>query len=94
MLDFYLVKDATLDLDHGLSEFDYLGGIDYNEFSLLQEQQIIDLDLNYFNDFRWTTEQAIAKLNLLEKVNANQYFLTDILRKAKERNCGVIAYSD
>ncbi len=94
MLDFYLIKDITPKSNHGASEADYLGGIEYNEFEQLQNENIIEEDLDYYQDFRWTTEQVMAKSEILDKAKAKTYKLTEILRKAKEQNCGVIAYCD
>ena len=94
MLDFYLIKDDVKDSDHGISELDYLGAIDYSEFQQLQNEKVIEDQHDYFKDFRWVNEQVTAKINQLEQIKAEGYKLIDILRKAKEQNCGVIAFAD
>jgi hypothetical protein len=94
MLDFYLIKDATQISKHSVSHLDYLGGIDYNEFEELQNEKVIEDDLDYFQDFRWTSEQVTAKLVILERGSRVNYKMADILNKAKDQDSGVIAYCD
>jgi hypothetical protein len=94
MLDFYLIKDTTPKPNHRMPDRDYLGGIDYGEFEQLQEEKIIEGHLDYFKDFRWTSEQVAAKSELLGRAKSKGYKLAEILGKAKAQNCGVIAYCD
>lgn len=77
-----------------MSQHDYLGGIDYTEFEQLQDEQIIEEDLDYYDAFRWTSEQVAAKSELLNKAKAKGYKLTEILSKAKEQDSGVVAFCD
>jgi hypothetical protein len=94
MLDFYLIKDATHTSNYNVSHLDYLGGIDYNEFEELQNEKVIEDDLNYFQDFRWTSEQVTAKLIILERASRDNYKMAEILNKAKDQDSGVIAFCD
>jgi len=89
-----LIHDTQPKPNHGPSNLDYLGGIEYQEFEKLQDGKIIEAHLDYYKDFRWTSEQVVSKLELLRKENAKRYSLKDILEKAKERESGVIAYGD
>jgi hypothetical protein len=94
MLDFYLIKDTTSKPNNGPSDLDYLGGIDYDEFEKLQDEKIIEGHLDYYKDFRWTSEQVAVKSKILEQTSAKNYKLQGILRKAKQQDCGIIAYCD
>lgn len=94
MLDFYLIKDTTSKPNNGTSDLDYLGGIDYDEFEQLQDEKVIEGHLDYYKDFRWTSEQVATKSEALAKSKAKGYKLAEILTKAREQNCGVIAYCD
>lgn len=94
MLHFYLIKDATPASAHGMLPADFLGGIDYSEFEQLQDDNIIENHLDFFKDFRWTSEQVATKLAMLTEAKSKEYRLYDILRRAKEQDCGLIAYCD
>lgn len=94
MLDFYLIKNTVSKPIHGTSELDYLGWIDYDEFEQLQDEKIIEEHLDYYKDFRWTSEQVASKTTRLEALKAKGYRIVEILNKARHQNCGVIAYSD
>jgi hypothetical protein len=102
MLDFYLIKDATSTSNHGLSKEDYAGGINDSEFDYLQNIHIIEDWLDYYQDFRWTNEQVNQKLSrLLDYLNAQkepgkspQLAILAILEKARQSECGLVAYAD
>ena len=94
MLDFYLIEDTTPKSQHTASGQDYLGGLEYGAFEALQVAKIIEEHLDYFKDFRWTTEQVVGKWKLLAKSMQKDHPLTQILKKAADRNSGIIAYAD
>lgn len=94
MLDFFLIPDTSSARNIASSDLDYLGGIEYEEFELLQELKIIENHLDYYKDFRWTSDQVSSKLKLLAKLSDRKFRLAEILRKAQSAEVGVIAYGD
>jgi hypothetical protein len=108
MLDFYLISENYQPYT-SLSNLDYVGSINYNDFIHLQKLSIIEHWVDYSNNYRWTNEQVHTKYQVLRKLNKPSYrswkrkvetpktpeatFLY-ILREAIETDNELIAYSD
>ena len=94
MLDFYLISDELPD-DYALTQAEYAGGIKMQEFEQAQHAHVIDYHLNFFNDFRWSSVQVKQKVAQLHSTHSEQFAaLIQILQKAEEVNCGVMAFGD
>lgn len=57
MLDFYFISDELPD-DYALTQPEYAGGIKMHEFEQLQHAYVIDYQLDFFDDFRWSSLQV------------------------------------
>ena len=94
MLDFHTIRDDQAASAHGLSLV-LVGGIEYEEVIAAQEAGVIEPHLDYYGDFRWSSELINRKLALLEKLNNKQFEeLVSILKQAKAAESGVIAQGD
>jgi hypothetical protein len=94
MLDFYFISDELPD-DYALKQAEYAGGIKMREFEQAQHAHVIDYQLDFFDDFRWSSVQVKQKLALLHSTHSDQFAtLMQILQRAEELNCGVIAFGD
>jgi hypothetical protein len=94
MLDFYLIADISSKRNPASSDPDFLDGIDYEEFEELRELKIIEDHLDYYKDFRWTSDQVSSKLKLLDNLTGKKFRLAEILKKAKLAQVGIIAFGD
>ncbi|MGI4872961.1 MAG: hypothetical protein ACRYFX_17510 [Janthinobacterium lividum] len=96
MLDFYLICDHEPRRSQPPVKSKYAGGIADGEFSDAQKYGIIEHRHDYYGDFRWSSQQAKVKLELLKNTsNMTLLFsLTGILQKAVEANSGLIAFGD
>lgn len=99
MLDFYLIKDdqskPNNPRNNGLKR---IGGLDENTFEDLQHKEIIDRRFDYYSNFRWDTT-VIRQLNETIKqkhpnLDNNIKQLLELLEKASNVQCGIIAYGD
>ena len=95
MLDFYLISDEQPD-DYPLTHaVEYAGGIKMREFEQAQHAHIIDYQLGFFDDFRWSSTQVRQRLVKVYETHSEQFdALRGILQQAMEMNCGVIAFCD
>ncbi|MGY3087066.1 hypothetical protein ACVWYF_000092 [Hymenobacter sp. UYAg731] len=94
MLDFYLIKDEEPN-SYSFTQEEYAGGIRMLEFEQAQYARIIEPHLDFFKDFRWSSEQAKQKLQHVQATKSEQFAaLQKILQRAIEMNCGVMAVAD
>jgi len=94
MLDFYFISDELPD-DYALTQVEYVGGIKMHEFEQAQHARVIDYHLDFYDDFRWSSAQVKQKLAQLHSTHSEQFAaLMQILQKAVELNCGIIAFGD
>lgn len=96
MLDFYLIKDEQKKPDYPEQEnLEFVSGIDYNTYERLINKGVIDKRFDYYSDFRWNSQMIKQMMNKeVEKLNPDIAKLNDILRKAIEKNSGLIAFCD
>ncbi len=106
MLDFYLIKDevsrpGALEL----KALEYAGGLEVEVFEELQNRNIIDKQLSYWTDFRWSSQDVKQKFEWLIQNNSNlrenrpevesvETKLFAILEKAVWVQYGLIAIAD
>lgn len=94
MLDFYFISDE-LPADYALTQAEYAGGIKMREFEQAQHAHVIGYELDFFDDFRWSSSRVKQKLAQLSSNHSDQFTsLMHILRRAEELNCGVMAFGD
>jgi hypothetical protein len=94
MLDFYTIRDDQAASARGL-KLALVGGIEYEEFIAAQDAGVIEPHLDYYENFRWSSELALRKLALLVKLNSKQFeHLTAVLKQAKATESGLIARGD
>lgn len=99
MLDFYLIDDdqskPSCPEDMNLK---YIGGLDERTFRNLKAKGLIDGRFNYHTDFRWKSDLIKQKHHeLTNHKNQNDTDLRrffELINKAQEINCGLIAYCD
>ena len=96
MLDFYLIKDEQKKPDYPEQEnLEFVSGIDYETYERLIIKGMIDKRFDYYSDFRWNNQMVKQIMNKKGKErNSDFEKLSDILKKAIEKNCGLIAYCD
>ncbi len=96
MLEFYLIKDEQKKPDYPEQEnLEFVNGIDYNTYERLINKGLIDKRFDYYSDFRWNSLMIKQIMNKgAEKQDSDIAKLNDILRKAIEKNSGLIAYCD
>ena len=94
MLDFFLIRDEQ-PKQYSLTQEEYAGGIKMLEFEQAQNARIIESQLDFFKDFRWSSAQVKQKLLLIQATKSEHFgALQKILQRAIEVNCGVIAFGD
>lgn len=94
MLDFYTIRDDQATSARAL-KLVLVGGIEYEEFTAAQDAGIIEPHLDYYRDFRWSSELVQRKLALLVKLNSKALEpLASVLKQAKAAACGVVARGD
>ena len=94
MLDFYSIMDEHPN-NAASKKLHYLGGIEEEEFEAAQEAGIVENHLNYYRDFRWSSELVKRKLDVIAKINSPKFFkLNAVLKQAANANCGVKAFGD
>ncbi|MBO2031823.1 hypothetical protein J4D99_10535 [Siccationidurans ginsengisoli] len=92
MLDFFFIRDEQPRSSDQLSP---AGGIAYEEFINSQEASVIDNYLDYYGDFRWSSQLVRQKRALLTPaVEAAIPNLASILKQAFAAECGLIAFGD
>ena len=106
MLDFYLIKDeVTQPKDAELKLFAYAGGLEIEEFEELQNKHIINEQLSFWTDFRWSSQEVKKKFEWLIQNNRDlrenrpepecvEAKLFAILEKAVWTQYGLIAIAD
>ncbi|MET4073088.1 hypothetical protein [Hymenobacter sp. UYCo722] len=72
MLDFSFINDEQPAHSRQLS---YAGGIEYEKFVKAQELKIVEIHLDYYGKFRWSSLQIKQKLE------------AKLFRKSRERSC-------
>ena len=73
MLDFYSIMDEHPN-NAASKKLTYLGGIEEEEFEAAQEAGIVENHLNYYRDFRWSSELVKRKLDVIAKINSPKFF--------------------
>ncbi|GAA3972890.1 hypothetical protein [Hymenobacter antarcticus] len=96
MMDLHLMPDQQ---DDNSEAYDwksaYLGGIGLQEFHDAQEGNILAHELDYYEDFRWSSEFVKKILSELIDANNHSFFnLIKILERAAKLDCGVYAVAD
>ena len=99
MLDFHLIQDFESIGAHSAEVYNHVGGMDYSEFAFWKESGILEEDLDFFSNFRLTSEQVSEKLDKAMLIVANNNLPTThqfiaILNNAKTKSSGLIAYAD
>ena len=99
MLDFYIINDKHSNPDYPKQiNFEYVGGLEYRTFENLKTKGLIEDSFDYYSDFRWNSNFVKQKYNSLIKIeNQNDSDIRtffELISKAKEVNCGLIAYCD
>jgi hypothetical protein len=103
MLDFYLIPsdESFPDDSAGL---DAAGGLDMSTFERLQRYGVIEDDVSFFEDFRWSYHSVLDKYKFLRKNydaikeerydGSDEYKLFEILIKAHETKMDLVAFCD
>lgn len=91
MLNFYFIADEQPD-STASDELIYAGGVEEAEFAMAQQVGLIDHYTDYYDDFRWTSEQVANKLFLLATCPFRaSTALQEILTQAQVTGSGLIA---
>ncbi len=97
MLDFYLIPDnQSTPVSPGSLE--PAGGLDSRTFRLLKEKNIIPPHYDYYTDFRWNNtlvqqlEDKLLATGMPADTDAQQLLV--LLRAARKRQSGLVAYAD
>ena len=94
MLDFYSIMDEHPN-NAASKKLTYLGGIEEEEFEAAQEAGIAENHLNYYRDFRWSSELVKRKLDVIAKMNSSTLFkLNVVLKQTATANYGVKAFGN
>jgi hypothetical protein len=92
MLDFSFITDEQSMYARNLS---YAGGIEYEEFELAQELNLLEKHLDYYGKFRWTSQNIQQKRAMLTPaIEAAIPDFTAILKQAFAASCGLVAFGD
>ncbi len=106
MLDFYLIKDeVSRPGAPELKSLEYAGGLKVEVFEELQAKEIIDQQLSYWDDLRWSSQDVKQKFEWLIQNNMDlrenrpeaesaETKLFAILEKAVWTQYGLIAIAD
>ncbi|GAA4378012.1 hypothetical protein [Hymenobacter koreensis] len=106
MLDFYLLDDgAAIPNPVRLAELPKAGELSEEEFTHLQKLRIIETRLDFYHNFRWSSDMVTMKLQLLLRrypdltpasatpdAEAQRFFL--ILLNASSASTGLLAIAD
>jgi len=99
MLDFYLLDDNQ-PKQKRVRDLVYLGGIEANIFHQMQAEGIIEARLDYYSDFRWSSEVVARMLLSLHGKQKSIAFepgvatFASILQKAVDLKSGIVAFGD
>ena len=99
MLDFYLLKDEQRKPDYPEQvDLEFAGGLGSNTFENLKSKGFIEAQYDYYSDFRWSNSQIQQKYKKLQTSKSSKdtdvISLFEILEKARQEDCGLIAYCD
>jgi hypothetical protein len=100
MLNFYLLDDSQPRSKQPGQNLVHLGGIEAQTFYQMQAEGVIEAQLDYYADFRWSNE-VVARMRLLlhSKQKSIAFELgvstfASILQEAVNVKSGVIAFGD
>ncbi|MET3877603.1 hypothetical protein [Chitinophaga sp. OAE865] len=98
MLDFYLIPDIQ-PTPGSPGSLEQAGELDSRTFGLLKEKKIIPPQYDYYTDFRWnnTLIQQLENTILMKpalQADTDVQQLLLLLRAAREKQSGLIAYAD
>lgn len=97
MLDFYLIPDIQ-PTPASPESLEHAGALGSRSFRLLKEKQFIPPHYDYYTDFRWNSavvqqlENTVLKTALQADTDVQQLLV--LLRAARERQSGLVAYAD
>jgi Tfp pilus assembly ATPase PilU len=92
MLDFRFIND---ELPMHSRQTSYAGSIEIEEFEKAQELKVIEMHLDYYGKFRWSSFQVKQKRELLiQAISAQIPNLSSILKEAFAGNYGLAAFGD
>jgi hypothetical protein len=92
MLDFSFITDGQSMRTRGLNR---AGGIEWKEFEVAQNLQLIEKHCDYYGDFRWSSQQVRQKqATLTPAIEAAVPHLAAILKQAFVAECGLAAFGD
>jgi hypothetical protein len=92
MLDFSFIRDEQ---PKNSSNLNYAGGIRYDEFIKAQESGLIENHLDFYGDFRWSSQLVRDKRGMLTpNVEVAIPNLASILKQAFAAECGLVAFGD
>jgi len=100
MLDFYLLDDSQPKRNKPGQDLVYLGGTEANIFHQMQAEGIIEAWLDYYSDFRWSSEVVARMLLLLHEKQKSIAFepgvvtFAAMLQKAIDLKSGIVAFGD
>ena len=92
MLELYFTRDEQPSNNEQIGA---AGEIDYEEFDEAQKLEVIESDLDYFDNFRWTSQQVQQKRAMLTPaIGAAIPTLAAILKQAFGTGCALVAFGD
>ncbi|GAB5564132.1 MAG: hypothetical protein Wins2KO_11950 [Winogradskyella sp.] len=96
MLDFYLINDEQSKPNYPEQlNLEFVSGNDYEAYERLLTKGVIDQRFDFYSDFRWSSHMIKKLFNKTkEKQDSDFTILNNILRKAMDKNSGLVAYSD
>ncbi len=90
MLEFYFTRNEQPSANEQIGA---AGEIDYDEFDEAQKLKIIENGLDYFDIFRWTSQQVQQKRAMLTPtIELAIPNLASILKQAFGTSCALVAY--
>lgn len=99
MLDFYIIHDEQSKPSYpAKANLEYVGGLDDGTFENLKSKGLIESRYDYYSDFRWNSSFVKRKYNSLlshkNQSDSDVRKLIEFVSKAKNIDCGLIAYCD
>ncbi len=98
MLDFYLINDNQPNPSFPEQvSLKIIVGLDLKTFKNLQNKGFIDLEFNYFSNFRWnfnTIKRLKTKVDNMNSLDTDLKKINLILEQALKANSGIIAFCD
>ena len=99
MLDFYIIDDEQSKPSYPEEiNLEYIGGLNDRTFEKLKTKGLIEERFDYYTDFRWNSDFVKLKYDSLLNHENQSYSdlrkLFGLVSKAKEIDCGLIAYCD